>query len=356
MSNLSDFLPLVGGSDIFRIARTSNVSLSKDEKGKLIDITSGTFTQAFDACATLGDGWFVYLKNSGTGDITLDPAGSETIDGLTSYIMYPGEVRLIQCDGAALRSVVINAFYKVITSSETFVKPPGYPAFEGLLWGGGASGAKSSGLGAGGGGGGACAPFLFLESEIGATEAVIIGAGGAGKTATGSNGDPGGTSVFVSTSAYGGSGGIYQSGSVFPGGGGGGVFSAGATSPMSNTVYGGDPLGGGQGADSTFGGGRGGETSAGNSVYGGGGGSARAINQNAAGNSIFGGGGGSGINESLVVSAFAGLSRHGGNGGMGATTASGQDGLAPGGGGGATHTGARSGAGARGELRIWGII
>lgn len=83
-----------------RSARTSNTILAVGDKGKLIEATSGTYSQTLTAAATLGAGWFAYLKNSGTGVITIDPNGSETIDGATTYTLQPGDMVGIQCDGS----------------------------------------------------------------------------------------------------------------------------------------------------------------------------------------------------------------------------------------------------------------
>lgn len=328
---------------ITRSARTSNTALGSADKGKLIDVTSGTFTQTFDASATLGDGWWCYLRNSGTGDITLDPNASETIDGLASYVMYPGEVRIIQCDGTALRSVVLNAFStRTFTASATVSIPPGYQSLSGLLWGGGGGGGGSTGRG---GGGGACVPFSVPASFFSATAALVIGAGGAASS-------DGGTSSLAGASAtiyaYGGGGG----GNGQRGGGGGGAMSAG-TNGAAATPLGGNPANPIPSGTETmrsnhgFGGGHGGDIAQppGVSMYGGGGGSASA---SAGGASVYGGGGGGGNSG-----AAGGTSVYGGAGGAGAT-GTGVNGIAPGGGGGGGTTTGSSGA--RGELRIWGVI
>jgi len=97
----------VTGSALPRSARTSNTIIGDADRSTLIDITSGTFTQTFVAVATLGAGWWCYIRNSGTGDITLDPNLSETIDGATTSLLSPGMVIIVQCDGSALRSVVL---------------------------------------------------------------------------------------------------------------------------------------------------------------------------------------------------------------------------------------------------------
>lgn len=327
--------------------RTANAMLAAGDAGKLIDITANTFTQTFDAAAALGNGWYAYVRNSGTGDITLDPNGSELIDGMTSFVMYPGECRLIQCNGTALTSVVLQSFYKQFTASATFTKPPGYKAFAGELFGAGGSGCKSgSANNGGGGGGGACNPFNVPESFFAATETITIGAGGAAQTAANAAGQSGGTSSIGSkVFAYGGYG-----GSSAGGGGGGGIEGTGgiATGGAPKTIN-----------DNTaqptqywdvFGGSGAGQPG---SIYGGGCG---AFDNGGAGtltarSSIYGGGGG-GSNTQTT----GGTSRYGGSGGNGSSAGNGQAGTAPGGGGGSTFTGSTSGAGARGELRIRGVM
>lgn len=98
------WLPYAGSvvTGLTRVARTSNTVLGVADSGKFFDITSGTFTQTFDACATLGNGWTAIIRNSGTGTITLDPNGSETINGAATLVMKPGTQVRVQCDGSAL--------------------------------------------------------------------------------------------------------------------------------------------------------------------------------------------------------------------------------------------------------------
>lgn len=346
-----------GNSNVLRKARSSNTAITVADAGDFIDITAGTFTQTFDPAGALGDGWHVWYRNSGTGDITLDPSGTETIDGLASFIMYPGEARLIQCDGTALRSIVINSFNKTFTTSGNFIRPPGYTQFNGLLWGGGGSGAKTS-LAGGGGGGGACVPFNILSSALAASTAVTIAAGGAAVTVSGNVGNVGGNSTFAGITAYGGGGGGYSGSATVGGGTGGGALGAGSTG--SGTV---DGVQGGQPSyfmsgnstpmamiNNSMGGGGTANNLAGSSVYGGAGGGGSV----AAGSSVFGGGGGGGVYSTTVYAA--GTSAFGGAGGAAGDAVAGTTGFAPAGGGGATRTGASSGAGARGEMRIWGVI
>ncbi len=346
-------LTVSGTSSLTRSARTSNTILGTADRATLIDITSGTFTQTFTAAATLGSGWWCYIRNSGTGEITLDPNASETIDGLTSFKMYSEEVRLIQCDGTGFNSIVINAFNVTFTATATFTKPPGYSAFSGLLWGGGGSGGKGSGTNrATGAGGGACVPFTFPPDLLSISTIITIAATTVGPTAAATAGSTGGTSSIGSLlSAYGGAGGVYSGSSTASGGGGGGATSAGSSStgggPGTPVAGGSDGLSGSNGATGAVGS---------PSAWGGaaGGGSGTSTSYGAGGNSIYGGAGGGGNNSTSGGSG--GVSIFGGNGGAGSGSTSGGDGVAPGGGGGSTHTGTKAGDGARGECRIWGVI
>lgn len=328
------------------LSKSANYQLLAADRGSLVSCTS-SFTLSFDAAATLADNWFVYVYNAGTGDITLDPSGSETIDGLTSFIAYPGELRIVRSNGTALTSYVLKGFSRAFTSSGTFTKPPGYSDFEGEAWGGGGSGAGASLANAGGGGGGACVPFNLRASAVGTTETVTIGAGGASVTTTDGN-DGGNTSLGTLVTAYGGAGGVSTTG-----GGGGGIFGKGST------TNGGAPRIA-SAANPGFGGGDGSVSAAPlPSVYGGGGGgggSGSTAYPGAA--SVYGGGGGGGATAAGTTFGLGGSSSFGGAGGAGAYNANATAGSAPGGGGGGmAHSGTalNTGAGARGELRIRGV-
>lgn len=116
-----------GTGDLPYVTKTSAYTVLSTDKGKLIDCTSGTFTLSFSACATLGANWATYIRNSGTGTITLDPNGSETINGAATYTLNAGSTVLLLCDGTSIRSVfvVLNELVRLpIFSPETTTAKP----------------------------------------------------------------------------------------------------------------------------------------------------------------------------------------------------------------------------------------
>lgn len=330
-------------SGVFPETRAGTFTAIKTQNGSYFKC-NGTWDLDLTAAATLGDGWHCYVENYGTGIINVSPDGTEQIDAFNSCFVLPHEVRLIATNGTSFYTQVLRPFYQTFTSSGTdnFTTPrSGYKSVAGLLWGGGGAGeAEHSGSSANGGGGGACVPFDIPLNDLASTETVTIGAGGQA-TAFSAGGD-GGTSSFGShLSAYGGCGG----GESYPGGGGG-ALSAG------NNNYGGAPYSydntdtnPGTGDNSGFGG----AEATHNSTWGGaGGGYSDAA---PAGDSVYGGGGGA--HHDGNFSGSGGTSVFGGDGGD-----YGQNGVAPGGGGGGHEHSIdpQAGDGARGELRIWGVV
>lgn len=340
-----------------RFAKSASYTVVAADRAQVIEC-SGTFTLGFAAAATLGDGFYCYISNTGTGDVTLDPNGAELLDGIAGFIMYPGEMRLVQCDGTALRSFVLVAFSKTFTASGNFTKPPGYTRFAGMLWGAGGGGGKNNtGIyQCGGGGGGACHPFSLASADVAASQSFTIGAGGAGATTAAVAAGTGGASTFGGVVAWGGGGGFGSSSASTSGASGGGVLSQGQGAGSDIPVIGGQPalIISAVGNNAVPGIGYGGASSCAASVWGGAGGGGSL--QGAAthgGASVYGGGGGGGAGS---ANTNGGVSVFGGNGGLGFNGSNGGFGTVPGGGGGATQTGTMGGPGARGELRIWGIV
>ena len=85
------------------VAKTGAYTVAGTDWGKIIDCTSGTFTLSFGTAASLGSGFFCYVKNSGTGVITLP-----TIDGFTRSLRQ-GESCLVESDGSNLHWLGLSA-------------------------------------------------------------------------------------------------------------------------------------------------------------------------------------------------------------------------------------------------------
>jgi len=95
---------------LVRTARTSNTIITQANSGQLIEITSGTFSQTFDPSASLGPGFFLWYENSGTGVVTLDPNGAETINGAATLTLSSDMIALITCNGSNLFAMLFPAF------------------------------------------------------------------------------------------------------------------------------------------------------------------------------------------------------------------------------------------------------
>lgn len=89
-----------GGSSALTISnKTAAYTVVSGDLGTIINCTSGTFTVSLTAAATLGSGFNCWVWNTGTGVITIDPNGAETIDGKTTYVLRAGQGTQIVCNG-----------------------------------------------------------------------------------------------------------------------------------------------------------------------------------------------------------------------------------------------------------------
>jgi hypothetical protein len=108
-------------SSVTRSAKTSAYTIIGTDKGALIEVTSGTFTLSLTAAATLGNGWWCYVSNIGSGLITIDPNASESItvngQALSTWVQWTSEIGVLQCDGAGFNYYQIQKGYTQQTVS-----------------------------------------------------------------------------------------------------------------------------------------------------------------------------------------------------------------------------------------------
>lgn len=406
---------------ILTSTKTGSYTVVAADRGSVVAIGTNAVTLTLTAASTLGNGfWFIAANDNGTGSqnaMTIDPNGSETIDGVTTSTDYSGAVRLVYTDGSNWFSRIIRGGYIAFGANGNFIMPNAVTSLRIEGWGGGGGGGggqsgatATARTGGTGGGGGAYYNFTTASSlwgGSGATIAVVVGSAGTAGTGTsgasGGNGGAGGNTTFGGgLIAAGGGGGAGGAGAARGGGTGAGKWKAGNTAPTAASAGGGNPTtnvaGAGEaGGGSTtnvntnpmpaqYGGGAGGGTltaggaggPGGTSGFGGagGGGGAGITTGNAAAaggaggatntwSTTGGGGGAGGTTSGTAGTAGSGNNLSGGPGGGGggtngtSTCGAGGDGGVPGGGGGGgaaclTGTaGGVGGAGGRGELRIW---
>ena len=307
--------------------------LSDAERTKLAGITTGATANSSDAALVNRANHTGTQPVSSLTSVTSTAAELNLLDGavdhdLTAWRAATSTDKALISPAMLKAAAYANRYSFIITNSGTVdltaIKSELDPdtLVQMFIWGGGAGGARNTY--ASGGGGAGCNPVLIRLGDLPDTLSVTIGSGGVGRSTDG-NGNNGTNTTVTGTGfsaiGYAGIGGGNTSSptSNASPGQGGGIFGAAATSR--------------NGATTEYGGGNGG-----------GKGNNNGNDFSPAGDKVWGAGGGA-ANPGIVTPA--GKSLFGGQGG-----GAGQNGTAPGGGGGGS-TGGTSGAGARGEVRIF---
>lgn len=73
--------------------------LTTDRASAFVWTGTGAGTLNLVSAGTVGNNFFIAARNSGGGDLTVDPAGSETIDGEPTLVLRPGQSANLITDG-----------------------------------------------------------------------------------------------------------------------------------------------------------------------------------------------------------------------------------------------------------------
>lgn len=83
---------------------TNYTALTADRSSTYV-WTGGAGTLTLSTAAALGDSWFMFLRNGGTGALTLAGTGGNTINGSASIIFQPTDSAIVVCSGTTFYTV-----------------------------------------------------------------------------------------------------------------------------------------------------------------------------------------------------------------------------------------------------------
>lgn len=83
----------------------NNYTAGVTDRAKMFKWTGAGGTFTLPDPTVVGNNWFVYLRNSGSGAVAADPPGLVTIDGLLSFSFQPGESAIIVSDGTNYNTI-----------------------------------------------------------------------------------------------------------------------------------------------------------------------------------------------------------------------------------------------------------
>jgi hypothetical protein len=98
------------GSELAQNAEVLNFSTTPrtgttGDRAKTLVWTGGLGTLTLPTAVSATNGWFINLRNGGTGDLTVDPSGTEQINGGSTLTLQPGDSASIVTNGVAWYSI-----------------------------------------------------------------------------------------------------------------------------------------------------------------------------------------------------------------------------------------------------------
>jgi hypothetical protein len=87
----------------------SSTTLTNNSRASVALWTGGSGTFSLSSASDLGNNWYVLIKNSGTGTVSIDPSGSEQIDGSSTPVpLDPEESCVVVCTGSQFYTLCKN--------------------------------------------------------------------------------------------------------------------------------------------------------------------------------------------------------------------------------------------------------
>ena len=80
-------------------AFNSNYTAGNTDRARMYNWTGAGGVLTLPDPTVVGDNWFIYLRNSGSGQVSVTPTGSVQIDGTAPLAFQPGESSIIASDG-----------------------------------------------------------------------------------------------------------------------------------------------------------------------------------------------------------------------------------------------------------------
>jgi hypothetical protein len=84
---------------------SSNYTAVATDRSNTYVWTGGAGTLTLTGATTLADNWFMFLRNGGTGALTVACSGGDVINGSSTLILQPSDSCIIVCSGAAFYTV-----------------------------------------------------------------------------------------------------------------------------------------------------------------------------------------------------------------------------------------------------------
>jgi hypothetical protein len=135
-----------GASPITISNKTGAYTVVAGDLGTIINCTSGTFTVSLTAAATLGSGFNCWVWNTGSGVITIDPNGAETIDGVSAIVLRQGEGTQVVCSGSNWLTGDKKTMRNYAENAPSGGTRPSATGSQSLAIGGGSSASNTGGL------------------------------------------------------------------------------------------------------------------------------------------------------------------------------------------------------------------